>query len=451
MATLREQFAVAKAEALRALEAGDLEKGKEMRAKAETYMSAIAEMDAVNGLDVKSASPVRPDLPGMTDADPMPKAQPSAEEEVNKAINVMRYGEIDGPTNRVMQEIYGGDYRQVAADQERAFARYMRRGEVTKGMNRQTWDIESVKSMLRSGMTVAEIKSTMVEGQDILGGYAVPPQVYASTISRLPGLTAIRGSGALVIQTSSNMIEWLKITGGTDPYVSGMRGYWGGETQDPSETNFTIGLMEIPVKLYTYKVPMSVSLLEDASNVVDVFTRLVSDTLASDEDTAFTTGDGANKPRGLLPGSANAHSFTEVVSGAAATLTYAGLKNLRRGVQAQYRSRGSWLGNSDTAGVIEGLLDGEGRNYIEFVDVGAPMLRSTWRETEAMPDVSAGTFPLLYGDMSGYAIIERLGLAIQRYNDSNTTINKVEFQVRRRIGGNVVEPWKFAVQKVAAS
>ena len=68
-----------------------------------------------------------------------------------------------------------------------------------------------------------------------------------------------------------------------------------------------------------------------------------------------------------------------------------------------------------------------------------------------MPATGAGTYPLIYGDFSGYFIAERLGMAVQRYNDSNTGINVVEFHVRRRIGGKLLEPWKLGVQKVAAS
>jgi HK97 family phage major capsid protein len=75
---------------------------------------------------------------------------------------------------------------------------------------------------------------------------------------------------------------------------------------------------------------------------------------------------------------------------------------------------------------------------------------ATWRESEAMPDIAGSAFPLIYGDFSGYAIVERLGMAIQRYNDSYTGINVLEFHIRRRIGGKVIEPWKFAVQYISA-
>jgi HK97 family phage major capsid protein len=52
--------------------------------------------------------------------------------------------------------------------------------------------------------------------------------------------------------------------------------------------------------------------------------------------------------------------------------------------------------------------------------------------------------------MAGYTIVERAGLTIARYQDSNTGINKVEFHVRRRVGGRVERPWMFSVQEVAA-
>jgi len=91
-----------------------------------------------------------------------------------------------------------------------------------------------------------------------------------------------------------------------------------------------------------------------------------------------------------------------------------------------------------------------GRFYFEYLDEGERFLRSPWRESEAMPDIGAGLYPLIFGDLSGYAIVERLGLSIERFLDSNTGVNKVEFHIRRRMGGKVIEPWKLAVQKVTA-
>lgn len=433
----------AEAKAILTGDAPDVEKANALLAEAKAYRERAEAIKAADGVLAAVSEPVRPELP--TGDAPQPNATKAIE-----AAHVLRFGSIDEPTDLVMREIYGGDYRQIAFDQIKAFTRYMRAGVVDRALTRQVWDVEHVKSMLKDGLSVAEIKATMVEGQDTLGGYAVPPQIAAEILGRLPGLTVVRGGGARVIQTASNAIQWLKITGGNDQYRSAMRGQWDAEVAAPSEKDFRIGLETINVNTYTYKVAMSQSLIEDATNIVSIFSSLVTDTLAMDEDAAFLVGDGAGKPRGILPGLANAHGLTEVVSGDASTLTVEGVKRLRRGVATQYRARASWIGNSDTASVIETFKDSQGRFYFEYLETGEAFMRHPWRESESMPDIGAGTYPLIFGDLSGYFIVERLGLSVVRFQDSATGINKVEFHVRRRIGGNLLEPWKFAVQKVAA-
>jgi HK97 family phage major capsid protein len=208
-------------------------------------------------------------------------------------------------------------------------------------------------------------------------------------------------------------------------------------------------LKQIPVKVYTYKVPMAVSLLEDASNIVDIFQRQVTMTLAIDEDEAFLIGDGTNDPHGILPDQSNSRSLTEVNSGSASALTWSGLRKLRRGIDSQYRvmRQASFVGNSASGEDIEDFVDGNDNYRVDMLEHGGDLLGGRWFESEALPDPSASVYPVIFGNFSGYAIVERLGLSVQRYNDSNTGVNKVEFHVRRRIGGDIIEEWKFAVQK----
>ena len=427
-----------------------LDEADGLEAKAKIAKSAEAKMKAY-------AAPVMDvDLPtGSDEAETVVqgKAKVDEAELIAKNVLTLRYQDTGDIQGKAMLEVFGGDYRQVDYDQTVAFRKFVKSGETNRILKRQVWPAAAVKAMLDDGLTVAEIKATMVEGVDVLGGYAVPPEMGNEILKRTRGLTAVRDAGARVVQTAAKSIEWLKITQGGTQYPSAMRGAYGGETATPAADNWEFGLINIPAQIYTYKVPFSASLLEDASNVMGIFMDLVADTLAIDEDIAFLIGDGANKPYGLLPGQANANSLTEVNSGAAAALTIEGLKKLRRGVDSQYRlaGRATLLGNSQAGEDIELFQDGTGRFYYDALTPGqAAPGGFTWRESEALPDPAANTFSLIYGDFSGYTIVERLGLAIQRYNDSNTGINVVEFHIRRRIGGAVTEPWKFAVQKVAA-
>lgn len=383
-------------------------------------------------------------------------AKKEKEANLQRSVHIVRHGAIDEPTDLVMSEVYGGDYRQALHDQTVAFWRYMRSGAEDPILRRQIWGIRDVQDMLKHGMSVHNIRATMVEGADELGGYAVPPDMQATIIARMMGLTAVRGGGALVVQTASNMVEWIKITGGGDRYPSSMRGQWGDETTAGTADNFEIGLVQIPVNIYSFPVDFSRSLLEDAANLEQIFTNLVSDTLAIDEDEAFLIGDGANKPRGILPNSANGDSLTEKalsLNGTGSDITVEGVKGLRRGVASQYRNkeRASWVANSSTGETIELFQDGQGRFYYEYLESGEFFLRTPWRESEAMPDVAASAYPMIFGDLSGYAIIERLGMAIERFHDSNTGVKKYRFAIYRRLGGRLIEPWKVAVGKVATS
>lgn len=431
-----------------------MDEAEALKARAEAMKSASEMKSSIEEPQAPAYLPVEDE----EEEEPQAKAvNETPESQQYKAVYVHRHGEISPENAPLVKSIYGDvNYYQLNHEMMADFGAYLRTGKASKSLTRQVWSWDHVSEMLKSGMSPRDIKATMVEGTDILGGYAVPPEVGAQILARTRGLTAVRDGGATVVQTASKSIEWLKVTGGNGRYPTALRGYWGGETKNPpDETNLTFGQKSIPVHVYTYKAPMSVSLLEDASNVVTLFTNAVSTTLAIDEDEAFLIGDGVGKPMGILPGSANGHGLTEVLTGSSGAIAIGGLRLLKRGVASQYRAAGraTLIGNSDTGGDIEGLNDGDTRFYFpDGLNVGERMahVQATWRESEAMPDVASGSYPLIYGDLSGYAIVERLGLSVQRYNDSNTGINLVEFHVRRRLGGDVIEPWKLAVQKVTS-
>lgn len=457
---LKETFAAKVAEAKAAFEAGNVEQGKALKAEAATLKEALTGLDEIEAMKASVIGTVlRPPLPG----DP-PAPKDAAENTGAKsfdAVYVLRYGDEDVPMKTIYSDLVGHDYRQLIFDQGLAYEKYLRFGEVgleadeRRLLRRQIFPVSQIKSMVKAGFDVDLIKTTMVEAQGVLGGYAVPPNSQENIISRLPGRTAVRGAGArVVLLVNGNSIEMPRYSGGDDRYRGGLRGMWGTETSTANEDNGTMELVTVVANLYTYKVIQSQSLVEDAANLVDLLTEDMVDTLAIDEDNEFLVGNGVGKPLGILPGSANALSLTEVVSLNASALTADGIKKLKRGVASQYRSspRAAWVGNSDTFGAIEILESSTGSGYV-FPDLSEDdmLLKKRVFESEAMPDVAANAYPLIFGDMSGYHIVERAGLTIARFQDSNTGINKVEFHVRRRVGGRVGEPWKFAVQKVAAS
>ena len=376
-----------------------------------------------------------------------------------EAAHMLRYSEETSAQKAILTDLIGTNYQQLLYEQNVAFGRYLRGGErilsnaEVKSLQQMYFPIAKVSSLIRDGgFSVGAIKATQVEAIGELGGFAVPPNVQSEIDRRLPGMTAVRGGGARVVQlVNSNSIEIPLYVGDSKRWIGLIRGQWGTETQTPVEKNFKLQMVPVIAQVYTYKVPFSRSLVEDAANLVSLVQEDIVTTAAIDEDDVCLTGDGAGKPLGLLPGGANTNSLAEVNSGAAAALTAAGIKALKRGVASQYRSSGRFVANGDTYSVIERLTyTVDGHFVFEDLSETEKLLARPAMESGAMPDIAAGTFPLLFGDMSGYTIVERLGMSIERFMDSYTGANKIEFHVRRRIGGRLEKNWLFAVQKVSA-
>lgn len=454
---LREQLAAKRAEARAALEAGKLDEGRALKAQATMLQEALTELEELDAQ--KASQPMRPPMPG--DA-PKPNGDgaPGEASKTLHALYAIKYGEEDASVKAIYEDLLGKDYKATVFRQNAAFARYLRGGdraldrEDVTLLNKQIFPASQIRQMVEDGYDVETIKTTMVEAQGSLGGYAVPPNVQADIVSRLPGRTVVRSGGAEVVElVTSNSVEVPIMTGGDGQYPGALRGAWGSEVQTPSEKNATLGLQPVVAHVYTFKVPMSQSLVEDAANLVRIVTNQIVQTLAIDEDNAFLVGDGTNKPLGLLPSSTNALSLTEVVSGDASVLTADGLIGLSDSIDEQYMANARFVFKKATGTAIRKLKTGGGEYLFdrELENNKRTLLGFPFNRSEAMPAVAGNSYSVLFGDFSGYWIVQKAGLTIARFQDSNTGINKVEYHVRRRVGGRVVETWKFGVQKTAAA
>ena len=374
-------------------------------------------------------------------------------------VYAMKFGAESPEQKAIMADLVGPDYRQQIAEQNVAFAKYLRWGDgllelrERRSLLKQIFPWGQVEYLLKAGLSIGEIKTTMVEAQGSLGGYAVPPNVQAAIVARLPGRAVVRTAGANVIElTAGNAVDVPVYTGGNSRYRGALRGTWGNETKTPTAANATLGQTPVVAQVYTYKVGFSQSLVEDAANLVQLVQNDIADTLAIDEDEAFLIGDGANKPRGMLPSSANGDGLATVNSGHATLLTADGLIGLSDGIDEQYMDRARFIFNKATGTAIRKLTDGAG-GYLfdrELQNNLRTLLGFQFGRSEAMPSVGASAYPVLFGDFSGYWIVQKAGLTIARFQDSNTGVNRVEYHVRRRVGGRMVETWKVCAQFVSA-
>jgi HK97 family phage major capsid protein len=443
---------------------GNLDEAETLTRQA-SALKALDDMQPAAPAAEKKGAPARlPFAPSENDA---PAAADSAQNAAIKTWFVKRFGELPRAAEQIAGELYDGeDYTALTWAKHADFRRYLQRGEYDARLSRTVLlTPEQILDSAAHGLTVGEIKATMVEANDELGGYLAPEDFRTAIVQRLPGMTVVRPL-ANVVTTSRDRITMPTSTGGTSRYTGAVRVTWVEENPGATEaaTNATFGQLGIPVHTVMAHTDLSRNLLEDAAfNLVDYLSRQYAEAMAIDEDEQFLVGNGVGKPQGILTGTAASGApangdVTTVNSGHASLLTADGLVKVPYGLAGQYRQAGArWAGNKATLQAISLLKDGDGRYlfrpHADNLAAGQPTLLQGYPvlESEALPDVGANKYPLIFGNFTGYAIVDRIGLAIERYSDSTTAkTNTVVFVARRRLGGQVTEGWRFVVQKVAA-
>ena len=452
-AKLREQAEVIKAQ-IAATEATEVD----------TLKSKVADLEA------KQKDPVR--LPFDVDTEKV------ADKDVNesvKSFTQIRYGDVEPAVKSVIADLYGSlnKYEETRYEQMKAFVRYVRLGEARLSPREHELLVptaanilvrpEALKAEIMAGRMVGEIKATLEEASDQLGGVLVPEDYRTEIIKRLMGATVVRGR-ARVVTTTRDAVEWPRLTGGNNIYTSAVRVTWVDETPasaTAAETNPTWELVRIPVHTVMARTNLSRNLLEDSAfNLLDIMADLFSEAMAVDEDAQFLTGTGGGRPYGVLGDRANGAQespvtgVTDVNSGSASQITADGYYDLVYSLPAQYRANAVHIMARTTLRDARKLKDGDGR-YIwqPGLTAGQPATLAGYSvfESENMPTVAANNYVDVFGDWrNGYVIVDRVGMSVERVSDSTTVgQNQVALFARRRLGGQVVAPWAFAVLQIS--
>jgi len=296
---------------------------------------------------------------------------------------------------------------------------------------------------------------------DTAGGFLVPEDYQTELIKKIAAMTAIRPN-ARVVGTSRDMASWPRVKYTTDDkYTSGVRLTWTGESPASSTahrvTDPVFGIIKVPVHTAMASMPISNDFIEDAVfDVVGLSSDLLAEAFGLGEDDVFVNGTGVSQPMGILT-QVDGDGPASVVSGAAAALTADGLLDLFFAVPAQYRRTGKFVLNSGAQKAIEKLKDSQGRYIISTLISGSlatPLFDSIKGKPilvdEFMPDVAAGAYPMLFGDLSGYLVLDRVGFSIQKLTELYAETNITLLLARKRVGGYCAEPYRMKIQKVSA-
>ncbi len=306
-------------------------------------------------------------------------------------------------------------------------------------------------------------RKTLTEGVDSAGGFLVPEDYQTELIKKMATMATIRNR-ARVATTGRDIAKWPKVNYSTDDkYTSGVRLTWTGESPASSSvhrvTDPTFGLYSVPVHTAMASMPMSNDLIEDSAfDIMGISSDLLAEAFTLDENDAFINGNGIGRPMGILT-QVGGDGPSSVVSGTAATLTADGIIDLAYALPAQYESGAVWVMAKGTEKVIRKLKDGE-NNYLwpvwpqqgGFAPAPKELLGYPTMRDEFMPAIAANAYPIIFGDLRGYLVLDRVGLSVQRLTDSAySELNLTGLLARKRVGGQTIEPWRIKVQKIAAS
>lgn len=329
--------------------------------------------------------------------------------------------------------LFGHNEPNASREAKQAFSHFVRKGQMDESKGLST-------------------------GVDADGGYALPGEIDAEIESLLVQISPMRQLARVVTATTSDFRSLVNLRG----TVSG----WVGETAARAETD-TPDLAEIAYpsgEIYAFPFATQRAVEDLSFDVEGWLQQQIVDEFAYQEGAAFISGNGTNKPQGILSYATAATAdgvrafgtLQHVVTGAASAFpnSNAGdvLINLAHSLRAGYRQGAAWLMNTATLSAISKFKDGQG-NYLwnPSVAAGTPstLLGYPVYEDSNVPDIAANAFPVIFGNFQrGYTIVDRTGISVLR--DPYSVKGKIGYYARKRVSGAVVNSEAIKLLKVSA-
>ncbi|PPQ40462.1 phage prohead protease, HK97 family/phage major capsid protein, HK97 family,TIGR01554 [Rhodoblastus acidophilus] len=309
---------------------------------------------------------------------------------------------------------------------------------------------KSFNAFLRGGVGALgdnERKSLGLEGKSMTVGdpnasVFAPPEFASEIIRNLVQFSPVR-TAARVMSIGAAEVKIPRRTGN-------LTAAWVTETGARSGSDATYDNVTVaPGELACY-VDVSNQLLEDSAyDIASEVSYDLGEEFGRAEGAAFVSGDGVNKPKGILTDT----NIAKVKAGSTTAITADALVSFFYKLPSPYANNAVWMMNRNTIGVIRNFKDTTGRFlWVDSLQVGAPpqLLGRPVIEAPDMPDIAASALPIVLGDFfQGYRIVDRVSLALLRDPFTQATSGLTRFHARRRVGGQVVKPEAFRTLQMA--
>jgi len=365
-------------------------------------------------------------------------------DEYNRQLEELRNGQQDVVRSEKIERISTDlSTLQKAVDEVNARLAAQEMGAGQGGRQRTQADIEYEKAF-RSYFKTGDVQAALSVGSAPDGGYTAPVEWDRTIIDALKIVSPMR-----------QLAQVMQIGGAGFTRLVNDRAVgsgWVGETAPRPQTSTPTltPLTFTPGEIYANPAATQ-QILDDSEIDIEAWLAGEVDTeFARQEGIAFVSGDGVNKPFGLLSyvdggPAATRHPWGVIPDVPAATPGTIGpedIVNIIYDLPGELSANARFLANRNTIARIRLLRDTAG-NFLwqPSLQAGQPATLMGYPITEDanMPDVAAGARPLAFGDFRrGYLIIDRTGIRVLRDPYSNKPY--VMFYTTRRVGGGVQDP-----------
>jgi HK97 family phage major capsid protein len=217
---------------------------------------------------------------------------------------------------------------------------------------------------------------------------------------------------------------------------------WQGETTDTTptiDTSLLYGKRTLTPNYINGSVVISRDLLRNVPSAEGMVMEEVAINLGETLEPALLTGDGNQKPLGLMTASTDGISTTRDVTSAATAFTFDDFVNQKFSLKLKYRNDAQWMLHRTILNQTALLKSGDGMYlWSPSRTVGEPdqILGLPVTETEWMPfATTSGLYYSLLGNFNYYWIVYELSMQMQRLIELRARTNENEYLFRAKLDG----------------
>lgn len=322
------------------------------------------------------------------------------------------------------------------------------------------------RSYLRGGekgLTGLELKA-LQEGADASGGFLVPEDFVQRLLQKAPTPTRVQDR-VMRMTTGRDAVVLPKVNYTSDDlYTTGIRATFSGEVPITASsirvTEPAFGQARIPIYTAMLSMPLTNNMVEDASFPLQTWCEdKFAETIRLLKENMILNGSGIGQPMGILnnPGGAGQPAVVPMGN----PITADGVVKMAWSVPEQYDENLAWVFNKTNAGAYLATLKDSNNRYLwgtgiqdSGLAVGADAAHKVLQGYPVlfqgfMPNLGANNYPVIFGDLRGYYLVDRIGFSIQVLRELYAETNQILLLGRVRFGGQVCEEFRLKIGQQA--